>query len=67
MERGNSDIRTRLHRYRERHPRIDYYPAADVLAILIHHSEKTGEPCIAGVLDALIRVAHRSLVSGNAK
>lgn len=61
------EIQTRLHRYRVRHPRIDYYPAPDVLAILRHHSEKTGESCIAGVLDGLIRVAHRALVSGNAK
>jgi len=59
--------RNRIHRYRERHPRIDYYPAADVLAILLHHSAITGEPCLAGVLDGLIRVAHRAVspVSGN--
>ncbi len=60
----NESNRNRIHRYRERHPRIDYYPAPDVLAILLHHSEITGEPCLAGVLDGLIRVAHRA-VSGN--
>ena len=56
--------RNRIHRYRERHPRIDYYPAPDVLTILLHHSAITGEPCLAGVLDGLIRVAHRT-VTGN--
>ena len=63
----NKSKRDRIHRYRERHPRIDYYPAPDVLAILLHHSAITGEPCLAGVLDGLIRVAHRavSAVSGN--
>ena len=60
----NKSKRNRLRRYRERHPRIDYYPAPDVLALLLHHSAITGEPCLAGVLDGLIRVAHRA-VSGN--
>jgi hypothetical protein len=57
----------RIRRYRERHPRIEFYPSPDVLAILLHHREKTGETCMAGILDGLIRVAHRALVAGNGK
>jgi len=63
----HNSARNRIHRYRERHPRIDYYPAADVLAILLHHSALTGEPCLAGVLDGLIRVAHRAVTGNGAK
>jgi hypothetical protein len=58
---------TRTQRYRERHPRIDYYPSPDVLAILRHHSQTTGEPCLAGIIDGLVRIAHRVMVSGNGK
>lgn len=58
---------SRLERYRERHPRIDYYPAPDVLAILLHHRDRSGEPCVAGIIDGLIRLGHRAFVSGNAQ
>ena len=63
----NKSKRNRLQRYRERHPRIDYYPAPDVLALLLHHSGITGEPCLAGVLDGLIRVAHRAISGSGGK
>lgn len=49
----------RVRRYRQRHPRIDYYPAPDVLAIIKHHQTVVNEPCIAGIIDGLIRVGHR--------
>ena len=55
---------TRLQKYRDRHPRIDYYPSPDVLKILLHHQAQSGEPCLAGVLDGLIRAGHK-IVSGN--
>jgi hypothetical protein len=56
----------RLHRYRQRHRRIDYYPSPDVMDIIAHHQANSGEPCIAGILDGLIRAGHRA-VSGNGK
>lgn len=55
---------TRLERYRQRHSRIDYYPSPDVADIIKHHQANSGEPCIAGILDGLIRAGHR-IVSGN--
>ncbi len=54
----------RLQRYRERHPRIDYYPSPDALAILLHHRKNRVDPTLAGIIDGLIRVAHQ-IVSGN--
>ena len=56
----------RLQLYRERHPRIDYYPTADVLAILLYHRKNGADATLAGVIDGLIRVAHQ-IVSGNGK
>jgi len=54
----------RLRRYRALHRRIDYFPAPDVLAIIEHHQVAGSDPCIAGVLDGLIRAGHKA-VSGN--
>ena len=54
----------RLVLYRERHPRIDYYPSPDVADIIAHHQANSNAPCIAGTIDGLIRAGHRS-VSGN--
>ncbi len=56
----------RLQRFRERHPRIDFYPSPDVLAILIHHRKAGADPTLAGIMDGLIRVGHRA-VTGNAR
>lgn len=53
----------RVRRYRQQHPRIDYFPSPDVMDIIKHHLA-TSEPCIAGVLDGLIRMGHKA-VSGN--
>ncbi len=58
----------RLQRYRKRHPRIDFYPSPDVLAILFHHRKAGVDPTLAGILDGLIRVGHQAVtVSGNGK
>ncbi len=54
----------RLQRYRERNPRIDFYPSPDVLAILLYHRKTGADPTLAGILDGLIRIGHR-FVSGN--
>ena len=54
----------RLHSYRQRHRRIDFYPSPDVADIIAHHQSSGREPCIAGVIDGLIRAGHRA-VSGN--
>lgn len=55
---------TRLERYRITHNRIDYYPSPDVADIIKYHQANSSEPCIAGILDGLIRAGHR-IVSGN--
>lgn len=54
----------RVRRYRQQHPRIDYFPSPDVMDIIEHHLAASGERCIAGVLDGLIRMGHKA-VSGN--
>ena len=56
----------RLQRYRQKHKRLDYYPSPDVADIIAFHIANGKEPCIAGILDGLIRAGHRS-VSGNGK
>ena len=56
----------RVHRYRARRPRIDFYPSPDVLAILRHHRKSGFDPTLAGILDGLIRIGHQALnISGN--
>lgn len=54
----------RLQRYRQKHIRFDYYPSPDVVDIISFHQANGKEPCVAGILDGLIRAGHRS-VSGN--
>jgi hypothetical protein len=54
----------RLHRYRQRHRRLDYYPSPDVADIIAHHQSVGREKCLAGILDGLIRAGHK-FVSGN--
>ncbi len=54
----------RLRRYRQRHPRIDYYPSPDVMPIIKHHLKIGTDPCLAGVIDYLIRTGQRA-ISGN--
>lgn len=55
---------TRLHRYRLRNRRLDYYPSPDVADIIAYHQVNGREKCIAGIIDSLIRVGHK-IVSGN--
>jgi hypothetical protein len=56
--------RARVRRYRTCHRRIDYVPSPDVLRIIDHHFKKGIEPCMVGVIDYLIRTAHRT-ITGN--
>lgn len=60
----NKPKRIRLQRYRQKHTRLDYYPSPDVADIIAFHQASGKEPCIAGILDGLIRAGHRA-VSGN--
>ncbi len=57
---------TRLQRYRQRNRRYEFYPAPDVLDIIVHHLQTGPEKCLAGVLDGLIRAGHRA-VTGNGR
>lgn len=54
----------RLKRYRQRNRRYEFYPSPDVADIIQHHLATGDEKCLAGVLDGLIRVGHRT-VTGN--
>lgn len=56
--------KTRVRRYRAIHRRIDYVPSPDVLMIIDHHLKTGTDPCIAGVLDYLIRAGHQA-ITGN--
>lgn len=62
MSRTNGE---RLKRYRLNNQRFDYYPSPDVADIIAHYQGIGPEKCLAGVIDGLIRVAHRAIVSGN--
>ena len=54
--------------YRQRHPRIDFYPSPDVLAIILHHKNGGLDATIAGVLDELIRAGHQTItITGKGK
>lgn len=55
-----------MRRYRAIHRRIDYIPSPDVLQIIEHHLKMGTDPCIAGVLDHLIRAGHQH-ISGNGR
>lgn len=59
-----SSAALRVRRYRQQHPRIDYFPSPDVMDIIQHHLAASGDPCLAGVLDGPIRLGHK-VVSGN--
>ncbi len=62
MSRTNIE---RLQRYRQKNQRWDYYPSPDVADIISHYQGTGPEKCLAGVIDGLVRVAHRAIVSGN--
>lgn len=54
----------RVRRYRGRHRRFDYVPSPDVLQIIEHHKKVGTDPCLAGVIDYLIRTGQRA-ITGN--
>jgi hypothetical protein len=56
--------RARVRRYRTLHRRIDYVPSFDVLPIIQHYLEIGTDPCLAGVIDYLIRSGHQA-ITGN--
>jgi len=58
---------TRLRRYRACHERIDYTSSPDVFSIIEHHLKIGTDPCKAGVLDCLIRTAHRAITGNGGK
>ena len=51
----------RLQRYRQRNRRYEFYPAPDVVDIILHWQANGHEKCIAGILDGLIRAGHRAV------
>ncbi len=57
----------RVRRYRANHRRIDYIPCADVLSIILHHLKIGTDPCLAGVIDYLVRTGHRSITGNGGK
>ena len=59
--RGN---RARVQRYRTLHRRIDYVPSHDVLPIIQYYLKIGTDPCLAGVIDYLIRSGHQA-ITGN--
>lgn len=56
--------KARVRRYRACHRRIDYVPSPDVSVTIDHHLKIGTDPCLAGVIDCLIRTGHRAM-SGN--
>ncbi len=54
----------RVRRYRAVHRRFDYVPSPDVLPIIEHHLKAGTDCCVAGVIDYLIRSAHKA-ITGN--
>ncbi len=59
---GNAE---RVRRYRTKHRRIDYVPAADVARIIEDCQKRYPTYCLADIIDRLIRAGHKA-VSGNA-
>lgn len=57
-------VTLRMRRYRQNHRRVDYVPTPDIWDIIQYHLANSGEPCLAGVLDGLIRMGHKA-VTGN--
>ena len=55
--------RARNQRYRAEHPRIDYAPSADALAIITTWKARKLDNCTAGVLDKLLLAGHRHLMA----
>ncbi len=64
LNTGLTGNRARVRRYRTVHRRIDYAPSPDVLPIILHHVKIGTDPCLAGVIDYLIRSGHQA-ITGN--
>lgn len=56
--------RARVRCYRTTHRRIDYIPSPDVLHVIEHHLKMGTDPCLAGVIDYLIRAGQQA-ITGN--
>jgi len=59
--------RARVRRYRANHRRIDYVPSPDVWIIIDHHLKIGTDPCLAGVIDYLIRTGHHTITGHGGK
>jgi hypothetical protein len=59
--------RKRVRRYRASHRRIDYVPSPDVLRIIDHHLQLGTDPCVAGVIDYLIRSGQQAITGNGGK
>ncbi len=59
--------RVRVRRYRTLHRRIDYVPSYDVLSIIQHHLNIGTDPCLAGVIDYLVRSGHHAITGNGVK
>jgi hypothetical protein len=59
--------RARVRRYRTNHRRIDYVPSPDVWTIIQHHFKMRTDPCLAGVIDYLIRSGHQTITGHGGK
>lgn len=59
--------RARVRRYRAHHRRIDYVPSPDVWPIIQHHLKIGTDPCLAGVIDCLIRTGHQTITGNGVK
>lgn len=57
----------RVLRYRARHRRIDYVPSPDVWTIIDYHLKIGTDPCLAGVIDYLIRSGHQAITGNGGK
>lgn len=58
---GNCAVR----RYRASHRRIDFAPSPDVASIIDQQLEAGLNNCLSGVVDNLVRLGHKAIVSGN--
>jgi hypothetical protein len=68
MDEELTSATRRVRRYRAKQPlRIEFYPSPDVADIIRHYQSTGSDPCIAGILDGLIRAGHRAIVSGNGR
>lgn len=59
--------RARVRRYRRFHRRIDYVPSPDVLSIIEHYLKLGTDPCLAGVIDDLIRSGQQAITGNGGK